>query len=292
MQQLGIGCICEESHYAVAMSNSRNANRAKKSLGQHFLTSPAIAAHIAETAHLTPKDTVLEIGPGRGILTSALLARTSRVIAIEKDEALCEALRERFAKAIAENRLTLIAGDALNIAAAEQALCRSDQRRGEGSYKLVANIPYYLTGELLRAYLSAEYQPSMMVLLVQKEVAQRIVARDEKESILSISVKAYGQPRLIKIVKAGSFSPSPKVDSAILAIENISRERFASREAEERFFKILKAGFAQKRKLLKSNLAPLLPQPQAMLSACRIPDSARAENLSLTQWLCLACTTN
>ena len=187
--------------------------RPKKSLGQNFLTSQSVVDKIVETANLNPKDVVLEVGPGKGVLTQALLEKAGKVIAVEKDDALIYLLKEKFAQEIKEEKLVLVRGDILKFDFEERGLKKSN-------YKIVANIPYYITGEFLRSVLSSDIQPSQMVLLVQKEVAERI-ARSKKESILSLSIKVYGEPKYIQIVKAGSFNPAPKVDSAILSIENL-----------------------------------------------------------------------
>lgn len=247
---------------------------AKKSLGQHFLNEQSILKTVIEAANLTVKDTVLEIGPGTGVLTSALLAAGARVIAVEKDDRLIPILEQKFAAAGKQRQLKLIHADILKFKTYKLPVT---------SYKLIANIPYYLTGQLLRQFLSGDHQPTLAVLMLQKEVAERIVAKNERESILSISVKAYGQPHYLETVRAASFRPRPKVDSAIVSIDKISRDNF--REVNEtKFFEILKRGFAGKRKMLKNNLAVR----SETLAACRIEERARAENLTLEQWLCLA----
>jgi 16S rRNA (adenine1518-N6/adenine1519-N6)-dimethyltransferase len=153
---------------------------------------------------------------------------------------------------------------------------------------VVANIPYYITGALLKKFLSEKNQPSTLTLLVQKEVASR-VARGKKESILSLSVKAYGMPRYVKTVPRGAFSPTPTVDSAILTIENVSRNNFKNSAQEKKFFSIVRMGFSQKRKLLKRNLEAVLGEDaSAALQKAKIPENARAEDVGLQQWLSLA----
>ncbi len=246
-------------------------SRPKKSLGQNFLMHARIAERIALSAQLAPDATVFEIGPGTGMLTRELLKCAKKVIALEADRALFEKLQTDFSLEIGEGRLELISGDirTFNITALP------------GGYALVANIPYYLTGEIFRMFLSADNQPSSMTLLVQKEVANRIVARD-KESILSLSVKVYGTPKREFIVPRGAFIPAPNVDSAVLTIHDISRKHFASRAEEERFFVLIHAGFAHKRKFVRSNLA------DAGLAADTISEKARAEDLQLSDWLTLA----
>jgi len=243
---------------------------AKKSLGQNFLMHARIAERIARTAQLPSGATVLEIGPGTGMLTRELLKLAGKVIALEADEELFEKLKVDFVDEIAGGRLELLHGDIRTF----------DISVLPSGYVLVANIPYYLTGEIFRMFLETRNQPSAITLLVQKEVAERI-ARSKKESILSLSVKAYGTPKLEFTVPCGAFSPAPKVDSAVLTVRAISRENFASPEEEERFFALLHAGFAHKRKFVRKNLA------EAGLPQGDIPEKARAEDLSLPVWLTL-----
>jgi len=251
--------------------------KAKKSLGQNWLKSEGAIREIIKAAELSKNDVVLEIGPGRGVLTKALLETGTRVLAVEKDDNLIDLLKEKFAPEITSKRLILIHDDILKIKLEIE------------NYKLVANIPYYITGQIIRKFLSEEkIQPNLMVLMLQKEVARRIVASDKKESLLSISVKAYGTPKYIKTVPTGAFEPKPKVDSAILQIKNISRNFFSARlglakMGEKEFFELLKKGFGQKRKLLKSNLGV----GEEVLKTCQIPTNARAENLNLENWRCL-----
>ena len=247
--------------------------RAKKSLGQHFLMHARIAERIAKTATLPRGATVLEVGPGKGILTRELLKLAEKVIAVEADDELYKGLCSDFAREIADNRLQLISDDIRNYP-------HFDTTALKWGYHVVANIPYYLTGELFRMFLSAENQPSSMTLLVQKEVAERI-ARAKKESILSLSVKAYGIPAYEFTVPKGAFVPAPKVDSAVLSIRGISRKNFKNRTEEKCFFELLHAGFVHKRKFVRSNLA------HAGLPAGDIPEKARAEDLSLGVWLAL-----
>ena len=251
---------------------------AKKSLGQNFLTNTGIVASIADAASLVFGETVLEIGPGKGILTEELLKRGAKVVAVEKDRELIPFLREKFKKETDNGQLMLICDDILNF-----QFPISNFQNDE--YKLVANIPYYITGQILRKFLIAEKQPSNMVLLVQKEVAERIIAKDGKESLLSISVKAYGKPTYIKTVKAGSFTPAPKVDSAILLIDDISRDFFAD-ISEERFFEVLHAGFAHKRKQIFGNLRAVFDEKalREKMKKIGIPENIRAEDVSLSEW--------
>lgn len=229
-----------------------------------------IAERIANSAELTPASVVFEIGPGTGMLTRELLKQAGKVVALEADHELFQELQTTFASEISEGRLELLSGDIRTFVIEELPK----------GYVLVANIPYYLTGEIFRMFLTAKNQPSSMTLLVQKEVAERI-ARSKKESILSLSVKAFGVPKYEFTVPLGAFRPAPKVDSAVLTIRNISRKNFASQAEEERFFTFLHAGFAHKRKFVRKNLT------EVGLNAGNIPEKARAEDLPLASWLVL-----
>ncbi len=253
--------------------------QAKKSLGQHFLTSHAIIAEIISSSNISPTDTVLEIGPGRGILTRGLLDTEAKVIAVEKDDTLIPELQKKFAKEIASGKLSLVHEDIL------------DMKPLAGAYKLVANIPYYITGQIIRQFLEIENQPASMTLLIQKEVAERIVARDGKESLLSLSVKVFGTPRLVRKVLPGSFTPPPTVDSAILTVNDISRKKLSGVE-EKKFFVLLHLGFAHKRKQLLPNLAETSEYKKDILTEvfarCGLDNKCRAEDVSLEQWIELA----
>ena len=254
---------------------------AKKSLGQHFLTNRSHLRAVADAAELSAGETVVEIGPGKGSLTAELLVRGAHVIALEKDARLIPLLQEKFAPEIAAGQLEIVETDALECEPSDYGLVAS-------GYALVGNIPYYITGALIEKFLTVAAQPSMIVFLIQKEVAERI-ARSKKESILSLSVKVYGSPKYIKTVPAGAFSPAPKVDSAILAITRISRGHFMNTEHEKKFFTLVKAGFAHKRKLLARNLEPVLgKQAEEKLVAAGIAPKARAEDVPLEKWLLLA----
>ncbi|OHA89608.1 MAG: ribosomal RNA small subunit methyltransferase A [Candidatus Zambryskibacteria bacterium RIFCSPHIGHO2_02_FULL_43_14] len=250
--------------------------RAKKSLGQHFLKSERALATIVEVGNLSVTDTVLEIGPGTGTLTEKLLAIDCQVLAIEKDDNLYDTLKIKFQKEIVSGQLKLIHDDILKF---------DFKKLTAKSYKLIANIPYNITGAILKKFLSAEHQPKQMVLLMQKEVAKRIVAQDDKESILSISVKAYGIPRYVETVKAGSFAPMPKVDSAIVVIENISKNYFKNL-TEKDFFEIVRAGFKSKRKKLSSNLSTIFHKDkvQEVFQKLKLDRNLRAEDADIKIW--------
>ncbi len=254
--------------------------KTKKYLGQHFLRSQKALNQIIEAADISAGDIILEIGPGEGVLTEKLLQLAGKVTALEKDVELIPNLRERFNTYINEGKLEVIKKDAL-------LFDTESLRLHKGlNYKLVANIPYYITGAIIEKYLSATYQPQTMVLLMQKEVAERIVAKDKKESILSVAVKVYGKPKIIARVPPGAFAPAPTVDSAILLVENINRDFFSNCN-ESDFFSILKAVFGKKRKQIGGSLAEYLGDrslAQKILILSNINLKSRPEDLNLEQW--------
>jgi len=255
----------------------RNARRGAR-LGQHFLNAEWVARDLLASLNVAKEETILEIGPGKGALTEKLLATGRRVVAIEKDEILVARLREKFASEIAAGKLILVENDVRNV---------EPEKLGLGAYVLAANIPYYITGEIIRQFLETAHQPRAAALLIQKEVAERIVARDGKESILSLSVKAYGKPRIIAKVPKGCFNPPPSVDSAILLIDAISRNFFTG-ISEEQFFTVVRAGFSAKRKLLASNLLKVASHARTTLAEAGIKEDARAEDVPLEKWGALA----
>ncbi len=263
--------------------------RAKKSLGQHFLRSTKALGQIVDAATLTPNDTVLEIGPGEGALTEVLLATGARVIAVETDARCFALLTERFASAIADKKFLLIEGDIRNEDVQKTLFKKA--YLGTTPYKLVANIPYYITGFLFRLFLEHLRQPTTIVVLVQKEVAMQIVARDGKEGILSLSVKAYGAPRYVATVKSEAFKPAPKVDSAIIAITNISKAQLKDL-SDEAYFSVVKAGLSAKRKMLLGNLAKGLDLSKEKLESIFIELGigihTRGEDVPVEKWLLLA----
>ncbi|MEK7147691.1 MAG: 16S rRNA (adenine(1518)-N(6)/adenine(1519)-N(6))-dimethyltransferase RsmA [Patescibacteria group bacterium] len=268
--------------------------RAKKSLGQHFLRSEKALLQIIDAGDPNANNLILEIGPGQGVLTEKLLKFAGKVIAVEKDNELFKSLGERFREEIQKGKLDLIHADILEFDPNVLKFYK------ELDYKLIANIPYNITGAILEKFLSADHQPKLMVLLVQKEVAERVcghgVSTRVKESILSISVKAYGKPRLIDTVKAGSFVPMPKVDSAIISIEDISKgffQNFPTSSAqgyggsrEKEFFRLLKAGFQAKRKKLSSNLSIIYPKEKVLgaFQTLNLNENVRAEDIPLETW--------
>lgn len=266
-------------------------------MGQNFLKSKEALFKMCEAGEVNNNDIVVEIGSGKGALTEKLLERARKVIAIEKDRDLMDILVEKFEKEIKSSKLILLNEDILYFDPVKQGLI-------EGGYKIIANIPYNITGSIIRRFLSEVIKPNIMTLLVQKEVAERIVARDGKESILSLSIKAYGTPKYIMKVHKRFFSPSPKVDSAIISISVISNKTFKDKRKEDSFFRLIKAGFAHKRKVLRKNLEDFQINNQysevgPALSAGRLPniddifkklgidERVRAEDVPFEKWLAL-----
>lgn len=259
-------------------------HKAKKSMGQNFLKSQEALREMCKAGEINNNDIILEIGPGKGALTEKLLEKVGKVIAVEKDRDLIEILSEKFANEIKSGKLELISSDILDFNTKTYNL----ETR---TYKIIANIPYNITGAIFKKFLSNEIQPERMILLVQKEVAERIVARDKKESILSLSVKVYGNTKYIMKVHKRFFSPSPKVDSAIVAITNISKNNFKTDAEEKIFFEIVRAGFAHKRKVLRKNLENLQKEPNQIdkiFEKLKINPKARAEDIELEKWLLIS----
>lgn len=260
--------------------SQQNYHSPKKSLGQNFLTSIPARMAIVEAGEVSKADTILEIGPGKGFLTKALLDTGACVVALEKDKDLVPLLSHDFSQEAASGRFTLIEGDVL-------LFDPSTYKQLTPNYKLIANIPYYITGAILSQFLSHTYHPSMMVVLVQKEVAERVCARDGKESLLSLSVKVYGEPKLVYRVNKGSFFPVPNVDSAVLQIKNISKKNFANQYHEGVFFKLIHAAFAHKRKFAISNIQKTFPQVDipSLFAQENLSPKARAEDVTLASWI-------
>lgn len=252
---------------------------AKKSLGQNFLKSKKAIYAMLEASTVSENDTIIEIGPGKGAITESLLETGARVIAFELDQRMIEFLNEKFKPFVESKKLELIHQDILT----------ADTRAaiGETPYKIVANIPYYITNLILRTLLSSEHQPTSMCLLVQREVAERIVARGEKESILSLSVKLYGNPRYVMKVSRKYFAPIPKVDSAIIMINDINRNNVPNENFEKAYFNIVKTAFAQKRKQAIKNLQKLESKErwQEIFQSCGIEKKIRAEDIPFGVWL-------
>jgi 16S rRNA (adenine1518-N6/adenine1519-N6)-dimethyltransferase len=259
---------------------------AKKSLGQHFLRSESVLHKMEERISLMlPEDTrvILEIGPGEGVLTERLLKiaekKFIKVLAIEKDVRAILPLQTRFEKEIASGLLTIIEGDVL-----EQNL----QTLPTENYALIANIPYYITGAIFQQFLESTHQPNYMLMLVQEEVADRICLINNKHSILSLSVHAYGKPKKVGRVPPGAFVPPPNVNSAIIEISGISKTQFKETNVEDvNFFTVVSAGFAHKRKKLASNLSSIAPKEkiEQVFTNLHISTNSRAEELQVSDWI-------
>lgn len=235
---------------------------------------------MAQAGEVTKGDTVLEIGPGTGVLTQELLKRGAHVIALEADARAIQSLTETFDAEITAQTLTLVHGDVREIDLLALGLRPS-------AFKIVANIPYYLSGMLFRTFLESDIQPTDLVFLVQKEVALRI-GRDPKESLLSLSIKVFGDPTYVKTVGKGNFTPPPKIDSAIIAVKYISHARLHQAGiTREAFFTIIHQGFKSKRKQLLGNLSHMLPRATLthIFSTLNLPLDVRGEDIDLHTWL-------
>ncbi len=248
----------------------------KKSLGQNFLVDPNGLNKVLQAAQLNAEDTVLEIGAGLGSLTYLLAQLARHVVAVELDKRLIAPLTEALA---GFDNITIKQGDMLELS--------PDALLGAARYVVVANIPYYITSALIRHLLEADHKPTRMVLTVQQEVAERILARDGKMSLLALSVQVYGKPEIKARIPAGCFYPPPEVDSAVLSIE-LYEEPLIPSGSLDLFFKLAHAGFAQKRKTLRNTLATGMNESPAwaekLLTAAGIDPQRRAETLSMQEW--------
>jgi 16S rRNA (adenine1518-N6/adenine1519-N6)-dimethyltransferase len=253
----------------------------KKSLGQNFLKSKGVVSHIISASKIKKGDLVLEIGPGQGFLTEDLIEASENVLSIEKDHRLIERLEEKFADQIKKGKLQIVHDDVLNIDLDSKDWTPASAGATPVSYKLIANIPYYITGQIIKKFLTSKRKPTLMTLMVQKEVAERIVAKDGKESLLSLSVKVFGEPKYIKTVKKDKFSPAPKVDSAILLIENIEERYFKRKDQEVLFFEIIRKAFNQKRK----QIGKTLKMYELQLKRSKIDLKIRPERVSIEEWV-------
>jgi len=261
--------------------------KAKKSLGQNFLQDSTYLEQIVTAAELTPDDLVLEIGPGQGVLTRELAARAAGVVAVELDDRLITPLRAMFATQF--DRVQIVHGDILEmdpVTLVDRLASQLSRGEVDAPYKVVANLPYYITSAALRQLLEARRPPSRAVLLVQLEVAQRICAEPGDMSLLAVSVQYYARPQLVQRVPAGAFRPIPKVDSAILRLDVYSQPAVAL--APEPFFAVVRAGFGQKRKQLLNSLSAGLGRPKAEIAAALacagVDPMRRAETLALREW--------
>ncbi|MBN1810209.1 MAG: 16S rRNA (adenine(1518)-N(6)/adenine(1519)-N(6))-dimethyltransferase RsmA [Anaerolineae bacterium] len=255
--------------------------RPSKGLGQNFLVNQAILEKIVAAAELTPDDTVLEIGAGLGTLTEQLAQTAGRVIAVELDERLMPVLQDTLSDF---DNVTLIHGDILALDPAELVAPATQ-------YKVVANLPYYITSAVLRHLLEASTRPQRMVITVQREVAERIVARPGEMSLLAVSVQFYGHPQVLFRIRSGCFYPAPDVESAVVQVDMHDAPPVTVEDVDA-FFRVVKAGFAQRRKQLRNTLAGGLYLPPeevtARLHEASVDPKRRAETLSLEEWARIA----
>jgi 16S rRNA (adenine1518-N6/adenine1519-N6)-dimethyltransferase len=263
--------------------------RYKKFLGQHFLQDRRILKKIIAAARLSQKDVVLEIGAGRGILTEALLKRAGLVVAIEKDSELCEFLKKKFERT---KNVEIICSDVLKLNPASILSPHIPSRPLITPYKIVANIPYYITARLLRTIFGKWQKPKLVVLMLQKEVAERICAKPPKMNLLAVSVQYFANPSIVAYVKRTAFKPQPRVDSVIIKLIPKSSyiERSRDRRTGERFFTAVRTGFKQPRKLLLNNLSSLYGKDSVLKTFDKlgINHLARPGDISLDAWVNLA----
>jgi 16S rRNA (adenine1518-N6/adenine1519-N6)-dimethyltransferase len=263
---------------------SKYETRPSKGLGQNFLIDKNVLEKIIDASDIKPDDIVLEVGPGLGTLTQKLAEKAKKVIAIEKDETMIEILKETLKDF---NKIEVIQGDILKTPSADSG--QADLKLPK-KYKIVANIPYYLTSPLIRKFLESEAPPQTMILMLQKEVAQRICSVPPNMSLLAVSVQFYAEAKIVSIVSKGCFWPSPKIDSAIIKIAPENKYNTPA----EKFFEVVKAGFSHPRKQLVNNLTTLKNadgvkltkvQISNWLSKNNIDASRRSETLTVSDWV-------
>lgn len=252
-------------------------------LGQNFLNDPAVLEKIIQVSAPESVDFVIEIGPGKGVLTEQLAKCAEKIIAIELDDKLIPILRQKFTET---KNVEIIHEDILKINIPKLL---SDYKLKTTNYKLIANIPYYITSPIIRLFLEQEKQPQEIFLMIQKEVAERIVAKAGKMSILAVSVQYYAQAEIMFAVSKNSFSPAPKVDSAVIRIK--PNKKF-EKEIDRKFFRVVKAGFSAKRKTLLNNLASSLQLEKNLveekIKTAGLQPTVRAQELSIDDWKILS----
>ncbi|MBU1036789.1 ribosomal RNA small subunit methyltransferase A [Patescibacteria group bacterium] len=260
--------------------------------GQNFCIEQKVIEEMIKAANISPQDTIIEVGPGFGFLTDKLCNKTKEVIAVELDKKLFKIVKnlEKF-----YNNLQAIEGDILKLKM-ENLLSRKRTVEKFQNYKIVANLPYAISSVFLKKFLTSDFKPQAMTLLLQKEVAQRICAAPGKMSLLALSIQLYSKPVLIKIISKESFWPVPQVDSAILRIEKIHAFPFAKEVPEKVFWQVIRSGFCSKRKQLHNNLKNSLhlntDQLDKVFSQSQLNEKIRAQELSLKDWLKLAKSYN
>lgn len=251
-------------------------------MGQNFLINVAVLEKLVRAARVRRDETILEIGAGTGILTESLLRGGARVVAVEKDTQLVALLQKKFA---GMEHLTIVSGDALKLS--------SEFFRDLGQYRVIANIPYYLTARLMRKLLEEVQSPKEIIVMVQKEVADRIVSAPPHMNLVALAVQLYGEPEKLFDIAKESFWPAPEVDSTVIRISGISDARFASsRVAPREVFRLIRASFQAKRKMVGPTLAKFLRMPpralDPILRQAGISSSARPAEIHPNQWITLA----
>ncbi len=253
-------------------------------LGQNFLSDESIAQKIVESANLSGGDLVLEIGPGKGILTEKLAKKAKQVVAIEIDKNLAKRLRNKFSN---QKNIEIIENDILQI---DLKKLKTKYNVPEREYKIIANIPYYITSKIIRLFLESDFPPQEMILMVQKEVAQRIIATLGKMSLLSVSVQYFSQPKMLFEVSRNFFSPIPKVDSAVISIKTKSKQ--PDKKTTKHFFRVVRTGFSSRRKTLLNNLSSGFNIEKYkllnILEDLNFSKNTRAQELSIEEWKILA----
>ena len=262
---------------AVFAASTARPPRAKKALGQNFLIDRRVRAKIVEAADISPGDTVLEVGPGRGFLTKALAEHAGRVVAVELDGGLIPRLKEAF---IGYDNVDFVEGDARTIDI--DALVGTATK-----YKVVANLPYYAATPIVRRFLETQHKPTTLVVMLQKEVALEMTAPPGKMGILSVATQVYGSPRIVTSVSPKAFRPSPNVTSAVVRIDTYAEPAVAF-DSAERFFTLVRAAFSAPRKQIHNSLKNGLDvdpdEVMALLRNAGISPTRRAQTLSMDEW--------
>lgn len=243
--------------------------RPTKTLGQNFLISDNVLNRIVEKADLKKDETILEVGPGLGVLTQKLLPQVKNLIVVEKDRKLVEVLQDRFTDV---KNLKIIHQDILDFDPAEFRLKK---------YRIIANLPYQISSKFLTRFLEIGNKPSEMILMLQKEVAQKICAKSGEMSLLSVALQFYAEPEILFQVNKTKFFPAPKVDSAVIRLKIKSLD---SRIDPQKFFKLVRTGFLNKRQKLKNNLKNLFPETEKALKSLKFNSNVRAQELDLADW--------
>jgi len=260
--------------------------RANKFLGQNFLVDQKVVEDMIEATDLKESDTVLEVGPGLGILTEEIAKKNCKVLAIEKDKNLIPYLKNKFKNF---KKLKIIEGDILKLNIKElSSRYRELSSWFAAEYKIIANLPFYLTSHFLRVFLEYANKPSLMVLLMQKEVAERVTAQYKNRSILSVSCELYSRPEIVRQVSSKAFYPRPEVDCAIVKFEVFKKPKYEIKDLKL-FFKIVKAGFSARRKQIHNNISSGLlissEDAKSILEKANIDSTRRAQTLSLEEWV-------